>query len=384
MRTGPTVLAVVVALTAITLAPAAPVAQAAPPTPRTGAEPAAEPGDLLSATPTAFRTEPMGATKTDAWRIEYRSTTARGRPNIVSGTVVLPRDGKPGPRPLVTWGVGAVGLADSCAPSTQFPHGTSAEAAVINLALRRGWAVVVTDYEGLGRPGTHTYTVGRAEGQAMLDAARAAQQLPGAGLSARSPVGIVGYSQGGQGAGWAAELHHSYAPELRVRGTVAGGVPADLLRTAAFDDAGGSAGLVLMAAIGQQAAFPELRLGRYLTAQGRDHAAYIKHACVPISTIAGLFGRLADVTVRDPLERPDWQRRLRASDLGTRAPDQPVYLYQGTADELIPYEVGSQLRDDWRARGASVRWMTYPLEHVPTALAGVPPALDWLSERLAG
>jgi triacylglycerol lipase len=43
----------------------------------------------------------------------------------------------------------------------------------------RGFAIVMTDYEGLGTPGMHTYANRIAEGNAMLDAARAAKNLPG-------------------------------------------------------------------------------------------------------------------------------------------------------------------------------------------------------------
>ncbi|MEU4897893.1 lipase family protein [Streptomyces sp. NPDC044780] len=377
MRIHTTVLAALAALAVLALTPAPPAA------PATGADAGGRPGDVVSSAPTAFRTQPGVATATKAWRIAYRSTTATGRPDVVSGTVIVPDDRRQGPRPLVTWGIGAVGLADGCAVSGRFPQGTVREAQLIHLALRRGWAVAVTDYEGLGTPGDHTYTVGRSAGHAVLDAARAAQRLPGAGLSPDAPVGVVGYSQGGQAAGWAAELHASYAPELRLKGTVAGGVPADLPTTLAHNDGGTGAGLALMALAGQDAAFPELRLDSYLNDRGRGHVDFMKRNCVPLSTVARLFRHRSEVTVRDPLAGPAWQLALRESSLGTRSPDRPVHLYQGAADELIPYQVGAALRDRWCALGAPVEWRHYPLDHVDTALAGIPIALDWLAARLA-
>ncbi|MEV4443288.1 lipase family protein [Streptomyces sp. NPDC049577] len=347
--------------------------------------PAGAPGDIISSAPTSFHPLPGQPTATRAWHITYRSTTAKGAPNVVSGTVIVPQDGRKGPRPLVTYAVGTVGLADHCAPSAGFPDGTTPEANLIQQLTLRGWAVAVTDYEGLGTPGDHTYAVGRAEGQAVLDAARAAQRLPGTGLDARSPVGIMGYSQGGQATSWAAELHDSYAPELDVKGTATGGVPADLLKTADFDNGGVGAGLVLMAATGQNAAFPELDLDKYLNDTGRRYVAFLKEHCVAVDTAAGLFRRISDVTVRNPLYEEDWQRALRASALGTHAPDRPVYLYHGTADELIPYAVGRQLRADWCAKGARVQWKPLPLtEHVLGAITDSIPAADWLARRFAG
>lgn len=346
---------------------------------------AGSPGDIVTSAPTSFHPLPGQPTFTKAWHITYRSTTAQGAPNIVSGTVIVPQDGRKGPRPLVTYAVGTVGLADHCAPSAGFPRGTTLEANLIQQLTLRGWAVAVTDYEGLGTPGDHTYAVGRAEGHAVLDAARAAQRLPAAGLGAKSPVGIMGYSQGGQATSWAAELHDSYAPELDVRGTATGGVPADLLKTAQYNDGGIGAGLALMAAAGQNAAYPELDLDRYLNAKGRSYIDFMKKNCVAVGAVAGLFKRISDVTVTNPLQAADWQRALHDSDLGTHAPDHPVYLYHGVIDELIPYGVGKQLRADWCAKGAAVQWKSLPFgEHVLGVITESIPAANWLADRFAG
>lgn len=370
--------------------PSTPEAPTAPSAPRaTSAQPdSARPGDIVASSPTSFHPLPGQPTRTRAWHMEYRSTTAKGTPNVVSGTVIVPDDGRTGPRPLVTYAVGTVGLADTCAPSAGFPKGTTVEANLIQQLTARGWAVAVTDYEGLGTPGDHTYTVGRAEGQAVLDAARAAQRLPGAvraGVTEDSPVGIMGYSQGGQASSWAAELHSTYAPELKVKGTATGGVPADLLKVADFNNGNVGAGLILMAAVGQDAAFPELDLAKYLNDKGRHYVDFMKNNCVAIDAIAGAFKKISDVTVKNPLYEADWQQRLRESDLGTRRPDAPVFLYHGTLDELIPYGVGKQLRTDWCAKGAEVRWAPIPLgEHVVGAVAGAVPAADWLAGRFAG
>ncbi|MGW8379307.1 lipase family protein [Streptomyces sp. ODS28] len=347
------------------------------------------PGDITRTEPSAFRLAPHLPTPTSAWKVHYRSTDARGRPDTVSGTVVVPKDGRAGPRPLVSYAVGTVGMGDQCAPSATLPQGRTAEAALVNGALLRGWAVALTDYEGLGTPGDHTYTVGRAEGTAVLDAARAAQRLPQAremGVGEESPVGIMGYSQGGQASAWAAELHRTYAPELKVKGTASGGVPADLEKTALYNNGPGDpdSGLVLMSAIGHDAAFPRLRLNRYLNDEGRRLAAFMRKGCVEENTRAGAGKRIEDVTTRNPLDQPDWQAALRADRLGRTAPDAPVRLYHGGADEIIPYEVGRRLRADWCARGVAVDWQTYPgQKHVGAAVLGSNPAMNWLAGRFA-
>src|SRR5699024_638044 len=137
----------------------------------------ASPGDVIDVAPSGFQVIPGVPTPTRAWRIEYRSTSATGDANIVSATVIVPLDGHSGTRPLVSYAVGTVGLADRCAPSATLPHGLNPEGGNISKALLRGWGVVVTDYEGLSTPGTHTYLVSESEGHAVLDAARAARRM---------------------------------------------------------------------------------------------------------------------------------------------------------------------------------------------------------------
>ncbi|TDU76691.1 lipase family protein [Streptomyces sp. KS 21] len=342
------------------------------------------PGDIVDVAPSAFHPLPGQPTNTKAWKIHYRSTTADGAPNTVSGTVIVPQDGRTGPRPLVTYAVGTVGMGDSCAPSNNLPYGTAMEANLIQQLTLRGWAVVVTDYEGLGTPGVHTYTVGPSAGRAMLDAARAAERLPEAGLGAGTPVGIMGYSQGGQASSWAAELQGSYAPELKVKGTATGGVPADLMKVAGFNDGSYGSGLIFMAAAGQDAAFPELRLDSYLNPAGKALVSGMKENCVAIDAIAGSFKQISDLTTRNPLEQPDWQARLNQSRLGRTAPAAPVHQYHALGDELIPYAVGRQLRSEWCAKGANVEWDTIWVgEHVSGVITHSPAAGDWLADRFA-
>ncbi|GHB73130.1 lipase [Streptomyces cirratus] len=345
----------------------------------------ARPGDLVAIAPSAFHPLPGQPTNTKAWKISYRSTTADGAPDVVSGTVIVPQDGRTGPRPLITYAVGTVGMGDSCAPSNNFPTGTATEANLIQQLTLRGWAVVVTDYEGLGTPGVHTYTVGPSAGHAMLDAARAALRLPEAGLPANTPIGIMGYSQGGQASSWAAELQGSYAPELQVKGTATGGVPADLMKVADFNNGSYGSGLIFMAAAGQDAAFPELKLDSYLNPAGKALVGGLREGCVAIDAIAGSFKRISDLTTRDPLAQPDWRARLAQSRLGGTAPAAPVYQYHALGDELIPYTVGRELRSEWCARGADVEFDTVWVgEHVSGVISHSLAAGNWLADRFAG
>ena len=113
----------------------------------------------------------------------YRSTGVDGKAVAVSGTVSIPKGKAPkGGWPVITWGHGTTGIADACAPSRD--SASNPAHTLINYAypllqrwLKAGYAVVRTDYEGLGTPGEHPYLIGRSEGYSMLDMVRAARKL---------------------------------------------------------------------------------------------------------------------------------------------------------------------------------------------------------------
>ncbi|WET78811.1 lipase family protein [Amycolatopsis sp. QT-25] len=346
----------------------APAAQAAP----------NAPGDLVDY-------EPVVATApAKAWKLDYRSTSATGQPNTVSGILLVPHTPwTKGARPLVSYAVGTHGLGDHCAPSTRLTNGSENEVLLMSQALSRGWAVVVTDYEGLGTPGTHTYAVGQSEGRAVLDAARAASNVPEAGLSKTGPVGVFGYSQGGQAAAFAGELQPSYAPDVNLVGVAEGGVPADLNAVLKFNDGGPAFGLVLGAAVGYATAYPELPFDDVLTAKGERMVARVKEACTVELGAAAPFARLNDfTTVPDVSSDPRWQARLGENLAGKTKPGAPVYLYHASLDELIPLSVGKGLRDRYRALGADVTWQEFPLlEHIGGVATGGPVAMTWLGTK---
>jgi hypothetical protein len=119
--------------------------------------PPGAPGDVLRSEPMDAYLIPGMRLRARATRILYRSTSAIGEPTAVSGTLLLPGS-RPSnrPRPLLGYAIGTHGIGDVAAPSRLLPRGLEWEASQIALALARGWAVAVTDYQGLGTPGDHS------------------------------------------------------------------------------------------------------------------------------------------------------------------------------------------------------------------------------------
>ncbi|WP_243075554.1 alpha/beta fold hydrolase [Microbacterium sp. SS28] len=184
--------------------------------------------DALLGTPLASR----------AWRIMYRSTTAAGDPVVVTGVLIEPWGPAPeGGRTLVSWGHPTTGSARDCAPSYGFDPFLGIEG--LRLLLQRGFAVVATDYAGMGTEGPDSYLVGGTAGRNVLDAVRAAQEV--LGEAASDDVVLWGHSQGGQAALFAAEEASKYAPELDIRAVAVAAPAADLsdLMSVHLDDISG-------------------------------------------------------------------------------------------------------------------------------------------------
>jgi pimeloyl-ACP methyl ester carboxylesterase len=345
-----------------------------------------QPGDVVSA-----ESESLLLIDAKAWLVLYRSTDALGRPTTVSGTVLVPNEAwqGEGPRPIIAFAHGTVGVTDDCAPSKGIVWGVFMETSSVQQAIAEGWAVAITDYEGLGTPGNHTYTVNISEAHAVLDSVRAAIRMPETGLDERAPVAIWGYSQGGGAAAAAAERAPTYAPELQVRGVAAGGVVADLAAVAANLEGSLYFGFATAASQGLDTAYPELDLESFLNDAGKSEYDAIqngtKSGCLTDLLTTYAFKRASDYTTSDPLLTAAWQRRLAENRLGQVNPHIPALLYHGEVDEIIPLAVGQGLRDRWCALGVTVKWVGYPLGlHLTAQSSAEGEVVSWLRDRFNG
>jgi secretory lipase len=343
--------------------------------------PAGQHGDIVWCRQVA--SPAAGAT---AWQMLYLSTTVTGAPAAVSGTVLVPGAPYQGTRPVTAYASGTQGWGDQCAPSREMASGSFDEQFAVDNLLAKGWAVAVTDYPGLGTPGDEDYSVGIAEGYAVLDALRAATLLPGAGLAGSARMAIEGYSQGGGAAGWAAQLQPRYAPGLHLTGVAMGGTPASLQAVAANIDGSAFFAFLGGAAIGFNAAYPSLDLSSELTTQGQHALARLDTMC-QIPALALYAGkRIEDYTVGgiNPITQPQWEAVLDANDLGGMKPQVPLLQYHGLLDEVIPYGVEKTLHSQYCAMGATAKLSGYPGDHVLTQVEAQGEVVGWLGARLAG
>ncbi len=391
-RTLAVATAAVVAALTVGLAQPAAAAPALPETTAAGANSVGDPGgDAFYTPPNPLPAGRPGAVirvrqiTTSQWLIMYLSTNALGKPDAVTATVLLPENTtNPATLKLVAYAPGTQGAGFRCAASKSIQSGLFDEISGVNDALNQGFAVVVTDYEGYYEGGTPTYIVGRSEGPAVLDSIRAAQRLAPAGLNAANPVVIQGYSQGGGAAMWAGELQPTYAPELKLVGIAAGGVPADLTAVAKNLDGSAFFAFLGFSALGLDAAYPELDLDSYLNAAGRAVFASAKDACVTdFLKFAGK--KISDLTTSDPMQTPAWQARIAENKLGYSPPKVPVYQYLGALDEIVPVPQGKALYDTYCRAGVQISFHSYELaEHGGGLIAGKNEVQKFTADRMAG
>ena len=357
------------------------------------------PATLPSANGTVIRSEhmtflldPLDATSLvrNATRVLYKTTNRRGKAIAVSGTVLVPN--APwiglGKRPVIGYAPGTQGMADRCAPSRLFSEGIEYEGIGIEGLLLRGYAVAMPDYEGLGTVGVHTYMDRVSQGRATLDAVRAAERLTDSGLSATSPVGLMGYSQGGGAAAAAVELASTYAPDLRLKGAVVGAVPADLEKVATNLDGGLYSSFAFFALRGLAASY-NTDLTPYLNAAGRATSDSVETECV-FNLLNNAFVKSSTLSYNgQPMSTlmtvEPWKSIVAAQRIGTIKPTVPVLVTHSHLDDVIPFSVGKQMARSWCNKGANV-WFSANI--APLHVGGIVPqtveALPFFEARFAG
>ena len=357
---------------------------------RSGAPPAAPPGDVYrppNPLPPGRPGEMIWAQRfaginfdppQTVWRFLYHSRDERGKDVAVSAFAIVPMAAAPRTgRAVYAWAHGTTGLGDQCAPSKTIRANLPAYAGQVAGANA---LVVATDYEGLGTPGDHTYLAGRPEGQAVLDSIRAAAALPNAGRL--GDVVIAGQSQGGGAALFAAQLAPSYAPELHLRGVFASAPAAELGSIATATMSSPFKGVLLMAAAGLHAAASNFDPSSFLTRSALADLPRVSGECV--DTTVGRYRNHAasDLFTTDPSSVPAVARSLEENSPGAVNPNVPIMIVQGQADEQIPVAISAALEAKYCRRNATVLRRIYPgATHDGVLDAAQADAVAWLNAR---
>lgn len=342
--------------------------------------PAGRPGDLIRTEPLRLVLEPsgqLGAFVGTGTRIMYRGTDAQARPVAVTGAYIepdVPWTGK-GSRPLIAYATGPYGVGEQCAPSRLLDQGIhfsqgfdltfNYEEGFLATLLARGFAIVVTDGVGLGTHGPQSpqFLNRVAAGTALIDAARAAQKLPGTSLDPQGPVAFWGWASGGQASLSAAELASTYAPELNVVGTYANAPLTNVVEAIPSVDGNFLAVLAGYLLRGIQASYPETEQAIWdaLTPRGVQMLDWSGHTCLVQGGVDYAFRHL-QFWFKDDLNALASAEPLRtifaSQRIGNSKPQGPVYISHNRWDPLAPYTAARDTASDWCNLGADVELWT--------------------------
>ncbi|WP_040723535.1 lipase family protein, partial [Nocardia veterana] len=236
---------------------------------------------------------------------------------------------------------------------------------------------------------------------AVLDSARAAQQLPNNGVGPRPPIVIYGYSQGGMASAGAAELQPSYAPELNVRGAYIGGPVVDPEYFLGFNEGqpslSGATGFMLN---GIAADYPDTRpvLDAELNDAGKALLRDAADKCAIAVAIGNPQRQTSQFTASgEPLtavidRSPALKQAFDEQRIGGGTPSAPVLIAAAKNDEGAPYGPIRDVAAAWCSRGVPVQLDanaqlpsvsgvvgTHDLAFFPSLAA----SQMWLTDRLA-
>ncbi|MEJ0017930.1 MAG: alpha/beta fold hydrolase [Acetobacteraceae bacterium] len=368
--------ALVWGLLAVGLASCAPAADAFYDAPVLAA--ATAPGEVLRQRP--FPGAPAGSAAT---RLLYASTTAEGTPVAVSALLIVPTAAAPaGGRRVLAWLHPTTGVARGCAPSL----GPSPFAQIQGLPafLAAGYAVVATDYAGLGGSGAHPYLAGISEAHAALDSVRAARRVPQAEAGRR--FAVWGHSQGGHAALFTADLAAGYAPDLDLVGVAAAAPVTDVAALAEPAPANPLRGALL--------SYLAWSWPRTL---GLDPAGLLPPSALPAVTraaadcletgeqLARLVADAAPLQDQPVMPTAPWRAAFAANAPRGGSGRVPVFLLQGDQDPVIPPHLTGDFAQRLCATGAPVRYAVFPgVDHYRIAMRGAAMVADWLAARFEG
>jgi len=273
----------------------------------------------------------------------YRGLSDRDAPIAVSGTVSIPKGQAPeGGWPVIVWSHGTSGLNPRCAPSLDTAKGpehgyVQAMATLLDGFVEQGYAVVASDYQGLGVAGFQPFLQGVPTGRSALDMLTAGRQVEPA-LGQRYVV--MGHSQGGQVDLFAAAMATDYLPDERFLGTVAF-APAshfaqrlDMVRKAGGHQP--ALAYILYILHSFATTDPGIDLGDILAPEAIARLSSLHDDCVTKATTTGYWTGV-DAAAQF-LEDPDlaaFRAFAAKNEPGRLKIDRPVMVVQGSADHTV-------------------------------------------------
>ena len=328
-----------------------------------------KPGTLLKAQRVAVQYTGFRPANLDAYKTMYVTESRTGEPDISTGIIMIPRDGRnDADRKIIGYQFANDSVGGYCHPSGMMtganPMDGASMSAMGPLALMfgKGYAVVISDVGNNGDTSPHGVFAGKYNAKTTLDGLRAALALKDAGLSAQAPIGLFGIAGGGVGIGHASEMKDSYAPELNIRSAVLEGMVVNYKNFIRTSSGSVGSGFAMATLLGLEPSYPEMKIDEKLTPAGRQVADFYRGQCqtpgyftLPFVPLQTMF-----TSGQHPADIADFQFAYRDNIMGEGTPGKGIktLIASCVADDspmsLVPAADSRKLTRQWRSRGAKV------------------------------
>jgi len=335
--------------------------------------PAGKPGELIRSESFEEYELPFSVS---AIRILYHSRSATSEDVATSGIVLIPYGKNPpaGGWPVIAWAHGANGIARSCAPSLMrnIGHGP-----FLSMYVNLGYAVVATDYTGLGTNFRNAFLDGPSNATDVIHsipAARAAVPQLGARWIA------MGEAEGGLTAVAVAEQEN----EIRDPGYLGSIVISGLLGAKEIYEtstAGSSSLRLTSLAYGIETVYPQFQVADMLTEKALALYHHPNKGCPESEPELS-----ANEMLRSGWEKNEFVRQYFVrNSLGQTRAYGPVLAISGDADQAVAATMSAQAIARMCKQGDQVQWERYPEVGTGSVIGdSVRDQIGWIEARFAG
>ncbi|KAI9374122.1 putative secretory lipase [Aspergillus egyptiacus] len=343
--------------------------------------------------------DPLPKAISDAWQVLYRTTDSFGNPAAAATTILIPHE------PDYSMVHAYLSVHDSpsnhCAPSLTFDRefeGSGVMGSMIDSiqhyliagSLNQGWIVTVPDYEGLNA----AFLANRKGAYITLDALRAtlaSGNLTGVVDSDETRLSLWGYSGGSMAAGVTAEFYEAYAPELNIVGVALGGTVPDVQSAIDTVNMKPNAGLIPLGLYGLAQEYEELEgiIEEQLVDDQAKKESFrrARHMCFGEGFEAYLLQNMLAYFKDPEFTKKDArvQKVFNDNRMGQRTTRIPLLIYKAILDTTSYVPETDKLVDRYCDLGATVDYRKLVMgEHLTLGITGIPEAIGWLRDRMAG
>jgi hypothetical protein len=336
--------------------------------------PVGKPGDLIRSQDFDEYSLPINV---DATRILYHSRSATGQDVAASGVVLYPHGKPPADGwPVIAWAHGLNGVARQCAPSLtrNMQHGP-----FLAMYVGLGWAVVATDYTGLGTSFRNAFSDVQSNATDVIYSVPAARS---AVPHLNSRWVAVGIAHGGSTVAAVAELEH----EIRDPNYLGGIVISELddlhdrfetLDSQALPD------MPLFLVYGIKTIYPEFDVGDILTDKALRLYPRVEQSCADPRADA----RLSPAEIL----KLNWQHNhfvtefLSRNTLGTKPAQGPVLVIRSQFNSTVLMERTAKVIARMCRQKDTVDFERYPQSDSGSVFGdSVRDQIAWIQARFAG